>query len=70
MNDLEKLKHLLNHWMEHNEEHAKTYLEWAKKAEVSGNQELMQMLNKIAGDTKKMEVLFKKAKALLDNSRN
>jgi hypothetical protein len=70
MNDLEKLKHLLDHWLEHNEEHAKTYLEWANKAGASGNQELMEMLNKIAEDTKKIEVLFKKAKALLDNSRN
>lgn len=70
MNDLEKLKHLLDHWLEHNEEHAKTYLEWAKKAKAAGNQELMEMLNKIAGNTKKVEVLFKKAKALLDNSKN
>ncbi len=62
MNDIEKLKHLLDHWMEHNKEHAKTYFEWAKRAETFGNQELVQTLNKIAEETKKTEVLFKKAK--------
>lgn len=70
MNDLEKLGHLLKHWMEHNEEHARIYLEWASKAGTSGNEELMRVLNKIAEDTKKIEGLFKRAKALLDNSLN
>lgn len=40
MTDLEKLKHLLEHWAGHNEGHVNTYLEWAEKAKVSGNKEL------------------------------
>jgi hypothetical protein len=28
MDDLQKLKHLIGHWKEHNDEHAQTYLEW------------------------------------------
>ena len=34
MTELEKLKHLLQHWMEHNNAHVKTYTEWAEKAEA------------------------------------
>ena len=33
MTELEKIKHLLKHWMEHNDAHVKTYSEWAEKAE-------------------------------------
>ena len=31
MNDLEKLKHLIGHWIEHEREHARAYEEWARK---------------------------------------
>ena len=36
MTDLDKLKHLLKHWMEHNDAHVNTYEEWAQKAEAMG----------------------------------
>lgn len=29
--ELEKLKHLVDHWIEHNEEHISKYMEWAEK---------------------------------------
>jgi len=32
MNDLEKLRVLLPHWIEHNEEHAAEFREWATRA--------------------------------------
>lgn len=62
MKETEKLRHLLEHWAEHNEEHAKTYLEWAEKASASGDKELSAVLKEIAEDTKKMDGLFEKAK--------
>jgi rubrerythrin len=61
MTELEKLKHLLEHWIEHNEAHAKTYGEWALKAESSGTKELSVILKQIAEDSKKLDGLFKKA---------
>jgi cobalt/nickel transport system ATP-binding protein len=61
MDDISKLQHLLEHWSEHNEEHAKTYLEWAGKAESLGKKELAGLLKKIADETKAMDSLFKKA---------
>ena len=62
MTELDKLKKLLEHWAEHNEEHAKTYLEWAEKASASGDKELSSILKEIAENTKKMDGLFEKAK--------
>lgn len=62
MTEPDKLKKLLEHWAEHNEEHAKTYLEWAEKAAASGDKELFAVLKEIAENTKKMDGLFEKAK--------
>ena len=62
MTELDKLKKLLEYWSEHNEEHAKTYLEWAEKAAASGDKELSAVLKEIAENTKKMDGLFEKAK--------
>lgn len=32
MNDIDKLRALIPHWVEHNHEHAAEYLKWAEKA--------------------------------------
>ena len=32
MTDLDKLRVLLQHWMEHNDEHASEFLRWSEKA--------------------------------------
>lgn len=70
MTELEKLKHLLEHWIEHNEAHVKTYNEWAirlgefakaEKAEPLKIKELSAILEQIAEESKKLEGLFKKA---------
>lgn len=61
MDEISKLHHLLEHWAEHNEEHAKTYLEWAGKADSLGRKELAGLLKKIADETTSMDSLFKKA---------
>lgn len=65
MDDMAKLKHLLEHWAEHNEEHVKTYLEWAEKAEALGDKELYEILKEIAENTKRIEGLFEKAKKMV-----
>ena len=65
MTDLEKLKKLLAHWAEHNEEHAKTYLEWAEKAGESGDKEIYNILKEIAENTKRLDGLFEKAKKIV-----
>jgi hypothetical protein len=62
MDEMEKLKHLLEHWIEHNEEHVKTYRDWAGKALAAGKPELSEVLRDIAAETGKMEKLFLKAR--------
>lgn len=64
MDDIAKLKHLLGHWAEHNSEHAKSYLEWSRKAEMLGKKELAEKLKKISEDTVAIERLFQEAISL------
>lgn len=61
MTDLEKLKHLLGHWMEHNDAHVKTYGEWVDKAEAIGRKDIAELLAQITDDSRKLNGLFKKA---------
>jgi hypothetical protein len=62
VNDLEKLKQLLHHWSEHNDEHAETYRDWAKKTYSLGNGELSEILEKLCHETKKLTVLLEEAR--------
>lgn len=66
MDELKKLKHLLHHWMHHNDEHAETYRQWAEKASSLGNEELSEVLGSLFNETKKLNSLFKKAVKLID----
>lgn len=61
MNELEKLKRLLHHWNEHNNEHAEIYRDWAEKASSLGNEELSKVLDKLYHETKKLNGLFEEA---------
>ena len=56
----EKLKILLNHWIEHNTEHAQEYAEWAEKAKGFGQAEVydeimqaVQQMNTMNGNLQK-----------------
>lgn len=64
MDEITKLHHLLGHWAEHNSEHAKTYRDWAKKAESLGRKELAGILLNIADETVAMDKHFNKAMEL------
>ncbi len=61
MNELVKLRKLLHHWMEHNDEHAETYREWSDKASLLGKKELSETLLRLYNETKKLNELFEKA---------
>jgi cobalt/nickel transport system ATP-binding protein len=64
MDEITKLHHLLGHWAEHNAEHAKTYRDWARKADSLGRDELAGLLVKIADETAAMDTHFQKAMEL------
>lgn len=61
MTELEKLKHLLEHWIEHNDSHIKTYNEWAEKVASLGEKELAGILEQIADESRNLEKLFNQA---------
>jgi len=61
MTELEKLRHLLEHWMEHNDAHVTTYSEWAGKAESLGRKDVAELLRQITADSRKLNTLFEKA---------
>ena len=65
MTEIDKLKHLLKHWLDHNDAHIDTYSEWASKAESLGEKELSEILKQIAEDSKKLNNLFDKALKIL-----
>lgn len=58
MEDMHKLKHLIEHWAEHNDEHAESYLNWAEKAAGMGKPELEAALRELAGETQRLRALF------------
>jgi hypothetical protein len=66
MDELEKLKRLLHHWKEHNDEHAETYRQWDEKAEAMGNKELSNILSRLCDETKKLNRLFEDAMKAID----
>lgn len=68
--DMEKLKLLVEHWMEHNHEHADTYNQWAEKAGHTGNIRLADALKKIADETEKMNGLFETAKKAINEKKS
>ena len=66
MDDLEKLKTLLPHWMEHNDGHAKTYKDWAEKMSFLGKKELSEALEAIHRESQKLRGLFQEALRVVD----
>ncbi len=66
MNELEKINHLITHWMDHNKDHVKSYNEWADRAEAMGEHRLAEILRRIADESKKLDGLFTEA---IDNMK-
>lgn len=64
MKELDKLKHLLHHWQEHNDEHADTYREWSQKMSALGRQDLANVLETLYREAGKLGALFEEAMRL------
>ena len=56
--DAVRLKTLLSHWVEHNEEHAEEFTQWALKARASGNgrvhDHMMKAVHQMKGANKSL----------------
>ncbi len=64
--DQAKLKILLSHWIEHNEEHAEEFTEWALKAKATGKEpvhdHIMQAVKQIEGANKSLLAALERLK--------
>jgi len=65
MNDGEKLKILLPHWMEHNEEHAASFESWATTMRSTGREDVAVALEKISREARTLQNLFQEAMKLV-----
>jgi len=48
MNDTDKLRILLPHWIEHNQGHGQEFAQWAQKIAATGNKEAAKILDEAA----------------------
>jgi|YelNatPaOPRAMG01_1025707.scaffolds.fasta_scaffold166897_1 hypothetical protein len=69
MNDLEKVKHLIGHWIEHEREHAMNFEEWAERIQhINGGAKIASTLREAS---KKLYEAIECLKALPhDNKHN
>ena len=45
MDDLEKIRALLPHWMEHNAEHAAEFSQWAERIRAAGQEDVAEEID-------------------------
>ncbi len=62
MEEITKIRNLIDYWMKHNDEHAESYMKWAAKAEAVGNKELSRILVRLYLESKRLNGLFELAK--------
>ncbi|MEW5909722.1 MAG: hypothetical protein AB1659_07985 [Thermodesulfobacteriota bacterium] len=64
-----KLIKLLEHWIRHNEEHARNYRDWGRKANENRLGEVGRLLEAAAEATARADEKFKEAVSHLNKSR-
>ncbi len=67
MEDKEKLRHLLKHWIEHNEEHAVEFREWAVKAKDICSATVSDEILEAANQMEKANEFLDKASTRISN---
>ena len=62
MVESEKVRELLDCYMQHNNQHAEKYMELANKAKLFGNEELSRIFVRLYLESRKLNRLFEAAK--------
>jgi hypothetical protein len=63
--DQKRVQVLLEHWQHHNEEHAKSYQDWANKLEDSGWDKVAEQLSQAVKLTLEINKVLDKARSYL-----
>ena len=62
--DMEKLQVLINHWIEHNEEHADEFRKWAERARAAGkgavHDDILKAIGKLRDANENLRAALKK----------
>jgi metal-responsive CopG/Arc/MetJ family transcriptional regulator len=62
MTDMDKLKRLLEHWIEHNRSHREDYEKWSERMEAITKEDQARILKDIAKETRSIDKLFLRLK--------
>lgn len=57
----EKMAKILEHWIQHNDDHAQSYRKWADDARAAGKDRAADLLEEAAAKTLEISDIFKKA---------
>lgn len=60
---MEKFKKLLEHWIEHNEEHIETYKKWARELEGNASELLMEAVKKFEEGNEILKKIYRELNA-------
>ena len=63
MNDVEKLRVILPHWIEHNIGHGKEFATWAETLDSAGEKEIAELLDKATAYLEQADSVLKKVLA-------
>ncbi len=63
-----KLRKMAEHWISHNEEHARSYRLWASRAREAGQEEPGDILDEIAGELTEQNERFRRIVRIIDSS--
>ncbi|AEH60590.1 hypothetical protein Mzhil_0724 [Methanosalsum zhilinae DSM 4017] len=62
----EKLLHLIEHWIEHNDNHVQNFDSWTEKIELSGFEGVAEEIRMASKNMEKCTMHLKKAKSRLE----
>lgn len=61
MDDVEKLRILLPHWIEHNRDHGLEFAKWASQVRGAGQEETAELLERAAASLRTAEAALREA---------
>jgi len=62
MEEIKRIRNLIEYWMKHNEKRAESYMEWAAKVSDKGNEDLSRILVRLYLESRRMNRLFEEAR--------
>ena len=66
LSEADKLSKMIRHWIQHNEEHAQSYKNWAQRAKELGREEVSLVLEDVAASSRRQNQSLEKALAALN----